>query len=483
LESKPSSTPPPTPVETAPKEDADPFVGTVLLGRVRIVRTLARGGMGKVYYGEQTGLGRACAVKVLDPRLASAEAGDFAKRFLLEASVASKIAHPNVVTVFDYGETADQSCFIAMEYLEGRTLADEIKKGPLDARRAVHIGRQIARALREAHGLGVVHRDVKPGNVFLMQRDEDDDFVKVLDFGLVGEVQDPQDGAPGADVRIMGSPRYMAPEQVQGKASDVRTDVYALGAVIYAMLAGHAPFERATDLATMMAQVSDSPPPLGAQVSGLPGLPAGLEALVLRCLAKDPDDRYATMDALLEGLRPLEDSSTAAGSTRGARPPAVVVQAPPPPSRSPASRPPRRSALTPVTVVAVCAAVIFGLIGASELRRRLGVVDPAPPPAVEATPAAAPPGGVGSAPAFASTPAPAVASATLHVETVPPGAKVKEEGETLCEATPCDLVYMGEAASPKAEHLLVFLKADYKLERKVATVDASPLRVKLTHAK
>src|SRR5258708_18144401 len=130
------------------------MVGAVLLGRVRIQRELARGGMGKVYFGEQIGLGRRCAIKVLDPRLAAAEAGDFTRRFLLEASVASKIAHPNVVTVFDYGETPDGSCFIAMEYLEGRTLADEIKKGPIAAGRAMDSARHRGRGLREATLLG-----------------------------------------------------------------------------------------------------------------------------------------------------------------------------------------------------------------------------------------------------------------------------------------------------------------------------------------
>jgi serine/threonine-protein kinase len=429
--------------------------------------------MGKVYYGEQTALDRPCAVKVLDPRLRAAEGGDFTRRFLLEASVASKIAHPNVVTVFDYGETADGSCFIAMEYLDGRTLADELKRGALPAERATHVARQICRALREAHALGVVHRDVKPGNVFLIKRDEDDDFVKVLDFGLVGEVQ-AHDSAEGVEVPVMGSPRYMAPEQVQGKASDVRTDVYAVGAVLYAMLAGRPPFERPTDLATMMAQVSDPLPPLLRQV---PGLPAALEAIVARCLEKDPDKRFATMDELIGALKRSPDGAAGVESGPVARP-SVAVAAPPSLVRS-ASRAPRRATVTPVTVAAICASVVFGVIGASELRRRLSVSDAAVVPA--ATQVASPPEAPAIAPAAAQ--AASLRTATLHLETVPAGAKVKEEGETLCEATPCDVLYKGEAASAKTEHLLVFMKADYKLERKIATADLSSLSVKLTHAK
>ena len=245
-------------------DDEDPLIGSVLLERVRIDRPIARGGMGKVYYGMQVSMKRPCAIKVLDPRLAGGgDVVDFTRRFLLEASTAARLTHPNVVTIFDYGETADGRCFIAMEYLEGRTLSEELKKnGKLSSERAIHVTRQVARALREAHALGVVHRDMKPGNVFLMKRDDDDDFAKVLDFGLVKETS-PTDGADQTQVgQIMGSPRYMAPEQVQGKAVDARTDVYSVGTMLYAMLAGRPPFDKATDLATMMAQVSDAPPPI-----------------------------------------------------------------------------------------------------------------------------------------------------------------------------------------------------------------------------
>jgi serine/threonine-protein kinase len=449
------------PVEgTSPRPAGDALVGAVLAGRVRIIRLLARGGMGRVYYGEQTGLGRPCAVKVLDPRLVAAGAGDFARRFLLEASVASKISHPNVVTVFDYGETADHQCYIAMEYLDGRSLADELKKGPIAAERAIHVTRQVCRALREAHALGVVHRDVKPGNVLLVKRDEDDDFVKVLDFGLVGEANDGDDDAP-----IMGSPKYMAPEQVQGKASDARTDVYAVGAMLYAMLAGKPPFERATDLATMMAQVSDEPPPLAGT-----GAPPPLEGVVLKCLSKNPDQRFRSMDDLLAALRPLADGKSAdepVGSPGAATPTGPSLS----PSR--ASRRAGRGTLSPLTLAAGFFVVVAGVMGASELHRRASLTapttSPAPPTAVDLPQ----PTGAFAAP---------VVSATMHLETVPPGAKVKEEGETLCEATPCDVAYKGEAAGPSVEHLLVFMKAGYKLERKIATVDASPLRVKLTRA-
>jgi serine/threonine-protein kinase len=446
----------------------DPLVGTVLLDRVRVERPLARGGMGKVYYGELVRMKRPCAIKVLDARLmAGGDVTEFIRRFQLEASIAAKLTHPNVVTIFDYGETDDGNCFIAMELLDGRSLSDELKAvGALPAERAVHIARQVARALREAHALGVVHRDMKPGNVYLTKRDDDDDFVKVLDFGLVKETAtgDGQDHTQMG--QIMGSPRYMAPEQVQGKHVDARTDVYALGATLYAMLAGRPPFDKATDLATMMAHVSDAPPTI-ASVAPNAQLPPGLEAIVMRCLAKNPDERYASMEELITAfkLRPGEQTTSSdSGSHSSPRltPPVIAVQ----------SQPPKRSATPWVVALLVAAAVGVGVTMMSRQEA------PPPAPAVATSPIAPP-----VAPPPASTPAAPKATATLHVETDPPGAKVKEEGETLCEATPCDIVYTGDQADPTVEHLLSFLKSDYKLERKIVKISASPLSVKLTRAR
>ncbi len=434
--------------------DDDPLLGTVLLDRVRIERPIARGGMGKVYYGQQVRMNRPCAIKILDPRLGGGgDVAEFTRRFLLEASIAAKLTHPNVVTIFDYGETADGRCFIAMEYLDGRSLSQELKNvGRLSADRAIHITRQVARALREAHALGVVHRDMKPGNVYLLKRDDDDDVVKVLDFGLVKDnaAVEAQDHTQFG--QIMGSPRYMAPEQVQGKHVDGRTDVYSVGAMLYAMLAGKPPFDRSSDMAILMAQVSEAPPPI-ASVAPEVVLPRGLEAVVMKCLAKDPDQRFASMEELVEALKLRVDGSS--GIADSGSQPVARLTAPVLPVATEPKRFPRALVLGGAAVVGVVGVVVALLAGSS---RPPGAgasgASPLSTPNVTASPAV---------PA-ATPPRP---TATLHVDSDPPGAKVKEEGDTVCESTPCDIVYSGDQADPTYEHLLTFQKSDYKLETRL----------------
>jgi serine/threonine-protein kinase len=411
---------------------------------------------------------------VLDPRLAGGgDVEDFTRRFLLEASTAAKLTHPNVVTIFDYGETADGRCFIAMEYLEGRTLSDELKKnGKLSSERAIHITRQVARALREAHNLGVVHRDMKPGNVFLMKRDDDDDFAKVLDFGLVKETTPGEAAGDQTQVgQIMGSPRYMAPEQVQGKAVDARTDVYSVGAMLYAMLAGRPPFDKATDLSTMMAQVSDPPPPIQTIAPDATLLP-GLEAIVMKCLAKNPDERFSSMEELIAAIK-LRPGAGGTISDSGSNPTAPRLL-PPTLSYGAAAAPPSSRRGLTAWVIVLLAVSVAGTVAflSREREDSRPIAATSPPSAVPAPPPTPPP-----------PPPPPKPTATLHIDTDPPGAKVKEEGETMCDATPCDIVYTGEQADPTYEHLLSFLKSDYKLERKIVKVSASPLTVKMTKAR
>jgi serine/threonine protein kinase len=282
----------------------DPLIGRVINDRFRITDVLARGGMGKIYRAEQAPLGRVCALKVLSPSSGAGEHdGEFHKRFFLEASIASKLTHPNTVTIFDYGRTEDDIYYMAMEYLEGATLQRAIRAaGAFPEERATHIARQICRALREAHSLGVIHRDLKPANIFLVEHGDEADFVKVLDFGLVKNVAQ----AAGEELTrvgvFVGSPKYMAPEQIRGDKVDARTDIYALGTILFEMLAGKVPFARESTVHIMVAQVNEPPPPIRSMNPNVQVSPA-LEEAIMRCLAKDPEQRFRSMDEVLVCLK------------------------------------------------------------------------------------------------------------------------------------------------------------------------------------
>ncbi|MFT3921651.1 MAG: protein kinase [Myxococcales bacterium] len=285
----------------APKHNQpDELIGKVVNDRFRILGVIARGGMGRVYRAEQVPLGRLVAVKTLDPRQAGGDQDpSFQQRFFLEASVASKLQHPNTVTVFDYGRTAEGVYFIAMELVEGRSLFSVIREeAPLPAARVVHIALQIARSLREAHRLDVIHRDLKPGNVLLTRHGDEDDFVKVLDFGLVKHVESEAEQELTQAGLFMGSPKYMSPEQIRGERVDPRSDIYALGVVMYEMLTGKAPFERENTVKLLMAHMHEMVPPIDQ-----PGVPPALIELVQRCLAKQPDNRPASMDEMIVLLK------------------------------------------------------------------------------------------------------------------------------------------------------------------------------------
>ena len=292
-----------SPTQNASGAQPDPLIGRTVNERFKILSVIARGGMGKVYKAEQAPLGRICAVKVLNPNYNGDNDPEFHKRFFLEASIASKLSHPNTVTIFDYGRTDDDVYYMAMEYLEGRTLHRVIKtEAPLSALRAVHIARQICRSLREAHGLGVVHRDLKPANIYLIHHDDDMDFVKVLDFGLVKAVDEDKSESLTAAGLFMGSPKYMAPEQIRGDRCTACTDVYALGVVMFEMLTGKVPYDGGTSVNTLMMHVNDPIPNMRDLVPNA-FIPEAIEALVYRCMAKNPEDRFASMDELLAGLK------------------------------------------------------------------------------------------------------------------------------------------------------------------------------------
>jgi eukaryotic-like serine/threonine-protein kinase len=293
------------PTAAASKQSAlDPLLGRVVNEKFKILGFIARGGMGKVYRAEQTPLGRICALKVLDPNYTGDHDPEFHKRFFLEASMTSKLRHPNTVTIFDYGQTDDGIYYMAMEYLEGYTLHRAIRQvGHLPEERAAHIARQICRSLREAHSLGVVHRDLKPANVYLLEHGDEPDFVKVLDFGLVKDVTPSGEDLTKAGL-FMGSPKYMAPEQISGAPIDGRTDVYALGVIMYEMVTGKVPYDRPKTIDILMAHASEEIPPIH-KMNPVARVSPALEEAIMRSMAKDPNDRFRSMDEVLAALKRL----------------------------------------------------------------------------------------------------------------------------------------------------------------------------------
>jgi len=293
---------------------ADPLIGRVLNGRFRIVEPLGSGGMGKVYKAMQSPLERVVALKILNPNFPAEKDPAFKRRFFLEASLTSKLRHPNTVTVIDYGQTDDGIFFIAMEYLEGQTLAEVLSlEKTLPWTRVLDIGQQVCRSLREAHKLGVIHRDLKPANVMLLN-EADQDMVKVLDFGLVKSfLSDLTPGDPEVTQNgvFLGSPQYMAPEQARNVA-DPRSDVYSLGILMYQMLTGRPPFLGKDYLEVIFLHMKEPPKRLRDARPGL-DVPAEVEAVLLKCLEKDPLARYQSMDELLESIRYAAQISGASG--------------------------------------------------------------------------------------------------------------------------------------------------------------------------
>jgi serine/threonine-protein kinase len=269
-------------------------------GRYELHHRLGRGGMAEVYLARDQLLDRPVAVKVLFPALAT-DAG-FVERFRREAQSAANLQHPNIVSVFDWGE-ANGTYFIVMEYVEGHTLAETIRaEGRLHPDRAAEITSEIAGALGFAHRNGVVHRDVKPGNVLITT----DGSVKVADFGIARALSDTSDQNLTKTGSVMGTATYFSPEQARGAAVDPRSDLYSLGCVLYELTTGHPPFAGESAMAIAYKHVQENPV-MPRQID--PALPETLEAITLKCLAKNPDNRYPSAKDLRADLRRYLDGA------------------------------------------------------------------------------------------------------------------------------------------------------------------------------
>ena len=392
----------------------DPLVGAAVAGgRYRILRLLGAGGMGAVYLARQVAMDRMVALKLIAPQ-AEAHGQEVVQRFHQEMRASAKIEHPNTIRVYDFGET-DGRLFLAMEYLEGRTLRQVLgADAPLQTARVVRIAIQIAKALGAAHEEGIVHRDLKPENVILLDRYGDRDFVKVLDFGIARSL-DATEERMTATGAVIGTPAYMAPEQAAGLAVDGRTDLYALGVMLYELVTGAPPFRKPTAVALLVAHTTECPPPVQERA---PALPPSLAALIMRLLAKDPAERPASAAELL-GL--LEREAPERQETGGGAQPhqtptlAPALEAPQPPAATsplPAAAPhaatsplpataPSTATRTAVAAVAALALLAAGISGVMLYRRqsqdralrsarldlesRLGRMGEPPPPAECAT--------------------------------------------------------------------------------------------------
>ena len=267
--------------------------GETVEGRYRIVKALDEGGMGTVFLAEHVLIKRKVAIKVMRPELA--QDPDVVERFMNEARAAGTLGHPNIVESTDMGFTRDGVPFIVFEYLEGTLLVDEIYRlQGLPLRRALRIANQIASALHAAHNAGIVHRDLKSENIFLIEQDERPDHVKVLDFGISRFLESESDSSGRG--MIMGTPEFMAPEQViTPDKVDRRTDIYALGVILYEMLSARRPFKNDADPEVVLQRVVHDPPPPLTVSDAPPGL---VEMIVDKLLAKDPDKRYQSMKDL-----------------------------------------------------------------------------------------------------------------------------------------------------------------------------------------
>ncbi len=338
------------------------LAGTVIGERYRVERLLDEGAMGKVYVGQHIHMRKRVAIKILRPELTRVP--EVMARFEREAMAAAHIAHPNVATATDFGKLEDGSVYLVLEYVEGHNLRVEIDRGPMSIRRALNIALQISEALGAAHALDIVHRDLKPENVMLVNRDDDDDLVKVLDFGVAKVPVDiaesrplePEQGALTTKAgMVFGTPDYMAPEQALGQTVNGRADLYSLGVILYELLAGKRPFKTDHDFGILGQQLSGQITPIAQRSPGVT-VPIAVERLVMELLSNEASKRVQTAPQLSERLTQLLEGAPDSGRVSAERAvsvvdesvhPAGATEPAPPMSRVPQTTPRQRLSLQP----------------------------------------------------------------------------------------------------------------------------------------
>jgi len=289
------------------KAAKDLLIGRVFEGRYQIKSALGEGGMGTVYRGVQLSLDREVAIKVIHANLAADR--NTAKRFLREARLSSRLNQPNIINVYEFGQTDDGILYLAMELLKGRSLHQVIQSQFMELERIQRICLQLCDALEAAHNQGIIHRDLKPGNIMILDEPVGRDLLKVLDFGLAKSLVNDSTNITNTNA-LMGTPLYMSPEQVEGRPSDQRSDLYSLGCILYQMLTGRPPFVGDTINAVLSAHLRDAPAPLPERV------PPELTAMMARMLAKNPDERVGSAAEIRDVLNGIDVSRGLAGSRR-----------------------------------------------------------------------------------------------------------------------------------------------------------------------
>ncbi|HMJ50775.1 MAG TPA: serine/threonine-protein kinase [Polyangiaceae bacterium] len=355
-----------------PMAAPDPFIGRdILNGEFRILEKIGTGGMGSVYKANQTAMNRPVAVKILHPKLTNRK--DLVSRFRREAKAMSHLSHPNTVRVLLYGELEDSSLYIVMEYLEGKNLNQTVRtEGAMPAERALPILIQVCEALEEAHRAGIVHRDMKPENVFLCTQGGLTDFPKVLDFGLAKVTE--REMRPGSimltqEGMVFGTPEFMSPEQAQGRTLTPSSDIYSLAVILYELLTGKLPFDARTPIEFLQLHVTAPPIPLNERVPGRTFDPA-LADVIAHALLKRPEERYQSGGELSAALRPFApgfQAFTAAASVMPSTTPAAPAVASL--SSGPAARARRGGVGLIVGVAAAC--LVMGVVLAVAVMRFL----------------------------------------------------------------------------------------------------------------
>ena len=374
---------------------ADPMIGKTLDGRYVIDAILGEGGMGVVYRGKHKVIDKKVAIKILRGEMARDK--EMTDRFLQEAKAASSIGNPHIVDISDFGSLPGGETYFVMEYLNGVGLGEAMQTDrPMKIGRLVHIAKQIAQGLSAAHTAGIVHRDLKPDNVILINRGVDKDFVKVLDFGIA------KVGGEASRITragsVFGTPHYMSPEQAAGGQVDQRTDIYALGVILYEMAAGKVPFDADNFMGILTQHMYKAPVPIRALVpQPQADMPPGLDAIILKCLSKKADGRYANMDELVEDFALLENGALPRAidemmaRSGGFNVPADYFRTPAMPFAVP-GQPPRKAAprwplyaLIGTVVTALCVLILAAIISITSTQAHAPVVVPyiptAAPPA------------------------------------------------------------------------------------------------------